>query len=209
VVDDSRLNREVVKGYLAKRNYEISEAADGEEALRLISESPPELILLDLLMPGIDGLAVCQRVRENPATLDLPIILLTASDTREARVQGLAAGADDFVSKPFDGAELIARIEAHLRRSDFQNRATRLQGALVAIRGVNHEINNPLMAIVALMDLLEERHSQDPDSLSLIRDVQDACDRVGRVLHRLMNLTEVETRDEGDEAMLDLTTSAG
>jgi two-component system response regulator MprA len=116
VVDDERAVRESLRRALELEGYEIELAADGEEALyRLESNSQPDALVLDVLMPGIDGLEVCRRLRRSGSTL--PVLMLTARAEVENRVEGLDAGADDYVTKPFALEELLARLRALLRRT--------------------------------------------------------------------------------------------
>jgi len=114
VVDDEEKIREVVRLYLEKEGYTVSEATDGREALDLIEREKWDLIVLDLMMPGIDGWSVYKEVRKTTA---VPIIMLTARDAEMDRILGLELGADDYVVKPFSPRELVARVKAVLRRS--------------------------------------------------------------------------------------------
>ena len=95
-------------------------ATSGEEALELLREEQPHLVLLDILMPGMDGYEVCRRIRENPDTAFLPVVMITASDTQQ-KVRAIEAGADDFVTKPFDQAELLARVKSLVRVKRYQD----------------------------------------------------------------------------------------
>ena len=113
VVDDDVTVREVVVSYLRAGGHKVVEAADGADALRAMRSEPADLVVLDLMMPGIDGLEVCRRLR---ATGDVPIIMLTALGAEVDRVVGLESGADDYVTKPFSPRELVLRVEALLRR---------------------------------------------------------------------------------------------
>ena len=113
VVDDDLRTVELVKLYLNRDGYRVFSAYDGVEALRLAREGHPDLIVLDLMLPGIDGLEVCRTLR---AESDVPIIMLTARTTDEDKLTGLGLGADDYVTKPFSPRELAARVRAVLRR---------------------------------------------------------------------------------------------
>src|ERR687891_119412 len=114
VVDDERVVTEVVERYLQREGYEVSLASDGAEALRLAQEWAPDLVVLDLMLPTIDGLEVCRQLRRDSPT---PIIMLTARGEETDRVVGLELGADDYISKPFSPREVVARVRAVLRRA--------------------------------------------------------------------------------------------
>lgn len=116
VVDDDEEIRASLRRSLGVEGYRVALAADGEEALRLLDVEQPDLVVLDLLLPGLDGLAVCRRVRASSP--DLPIIMLTARDAVPDRVAGLETGADDYLVKPFAFEELLARIRVQLRRRE-------------------------------------------------------------------------------------------
>lgn len=113
VVDDHRDIRDLVGKYLSQHGYRISLAESGAALRRLLEKSAPDLVVLDVMMPGEDGLAICRQLR---STTDLPIILLTAMTEETDRIVGLEVGADDYVGKPFNPRELLARIKAVLRR---------------------------------------------------------------------------------------------
>lgn len=114
IVDDDENIAELISLYLEKEQYDTETAHDGEEALRIVEVYNPDLILLDLMLPGIDGYEVCQQVRK---TRDIPIIMLSAKGEVFDKVLGLKMGADDYMVKPFDSNELVARVSAVLRRS--------------------------------------------------------------------------------------------
>jgi len=117
VVEDERDIAALVRYHVEKAGFRCLEAGDGAAALRLAREARPDVVVLDLLLPGLDGLEVCRRLRRDPATAGLPVIMLTARGEEVDRVVGLEVGADDYVVKPFSPRELIARIKAVLRRS--------------------------------------------------------------------------------------------
>lgn len=113
VVDDDATVREVVTSYLVRAGYDVTEAADGELALAAAAAEPPDLLVLDLMLPGFDGLEVCRRVQ---ARRPVPVLMLTARDEETDLLVGLAAGADDYVTKPFSLREVVARVQTLLRR---------------------------------------------------------------------------------------------
>ncbi|HLN78079.1 MAG TPA: response regulator transcription factor [Nocardioidaceae bacterium] len=113
VVDDDHTVREVVVSYLRAGGHQVYEAGDGESALATLRDARADLVVLDLMLPGIDGLEVCRRLRE---TSDVPVIMLTALGEETDRVVGLKLGADDYVTKPFSPRELVLRVDSVLRR---------------------------------------------------------------------------------------------
>ena len=115
IVDDERHNRQLLEVMLAPELFDVRSAATGEEALAMVAEDPPDLILLDIMMPGMDGYEVAARIKGNPANRSIPIIMVTALDDRSARMHGLSAGAEAFLSKPVDHAELSVRVRNLLR----------------------------------------------------------------------------------------------
>lgn len=117
IVDDEPDVAVVIEATLRAEGFETLVAADGEAAISLVREQRPDLVLLDVMMPGLDGVQVCKRLRNDPATSAVSIIMLTAKTMPNDRVVGLTAGADDYVAKPFDIEELLARVKATLRRS--------------------------------------------------------------------------------------------
>ncbi|HMA22907.1 MAG TPA: diguanylate cyclase [Gemmatimonadaceae bacterium] len=121
IVDDHEDNIELLRARLDAWGFATQSAADGEQALRQIEESPPDLILLDVMMPKIDGMEVARRVKGNPSLPFIPIIMQTALDATENKVEGLEAGADDYITKPIDFAELKARVNSMLRIKRLQD----------------------------------------------------------------------------------------
>ena len=114
IADDEAQIREILSIYFQKEGFKIIEAADGAEALAKVSATKPDIIILDIMMPILDGLEVCKQVRKMS---DIPIIMLTAKDEDDDRILGLEIGADDYITKPFNSREVVARVKAVLRRT--------------------------------------------------------------------------------------------
>jgi DNA-binding response OmpR family regulator len=143
VVDDEPDLVELVKHHLLREHYDVVTATDGEKALAEARRNVPDLVLLDLMLPGIDGLEVCRRLRAEPRTAHVPIVMLTAKGEEADAVIGLSQGADDYVRKPFGIKELVARIATRLRAAELSgavegHKSTRF-GELV-IDSVKHEV---------------------------------------------------------------------
>ena len=159
VVDDDQSIRELLSEYLAKAGFNVISAEDGSEMAECLKVHQPDLIILDIMMPGDDGFILCQRIRK---TSNIPIIMLTANSDEMDRVLGLEIGADDYIAKPFSPRELLARVKALLRRSAFiqeenvikprfikfadwtldtlQHKASRENGELLSLTGADYQI---------------------------------------------------------------------
>jgi putative two-component system response regulator len=134
-VDDVPINLQFYELFLSERGYETVKASNGTEALETLSEQNIDLVLADIMMPGISGLEVCNRIKENPLTRHIPVVMVTAAADREARVKGLEAGANDFLAKPVDYAEMLVRINNLLKvkeYNDFLQKHNRLLAERVA-----------------------------------------------------------------------------
>ena len=163
IVDDERHNRDLLDAILTSEGYLLLTAASGEEALAAIAKHQPDLILLDVMMPGKDGYQVTAEIKGNLATKDIPVIVISALDDRNARMLGLNAGAEDFLSKPVDRAELLVRVRNLLRlkaaieearnarmTADHANSAKTL-----FLETMSHELRTPLTAITGYAELME------------------------------------------------------
>jgi DNA-binding response OmpR family regulator len=137
IVDDEPVVREVVVRYLRRDGYRTLEAAEGEEACKLAESERPDLIVLDLMLPGLDGLSVCRRLR---SFSQVPVIMLTARGEEADRIVGLEVGADDYVTKPFSPRELAARVRTVLRRTTLAQTEQRLQFSDVTIDALSREV---------------------------------------------------------------------
>jgi PleD family two-component response regulator len=144
VVDDDIDVARFIEVNLRLEGFDVLVAHDGEEAHAMIVEAPPDLVLLDVMMPRLDGVELCRRLRSDPLTASLPVIMLTAKSLSADKVVGLTAGADDYIIKPFDTLELIARVRSTLRR----NAEMRAVSPLTGLPG-NHRINEEIAARAA------------------------------------------------------------
>jgi signal transduction histidine kinase len=183
VVDDNPTNLAVISQALRTEGWQIRIAVDGEDALSKVAHNPPELILLDVQMPGIDGFEVCKRLKADEATSDIPIIFMTALSDTDSKVKGLGLGAVDYITKPFEQQEAIARVRVHLQlrhltqtlEEQVRDRTQALSQALEELQhshlqviqnekmsalgnlvaGVAHEINNPIGCVVGNVSAVE------------------------------------------------------
>jgi signal transduction histidine kinase len=182
VVDDEPQNLEVLQGFLQMEGFNVLTAEDGETALVSLPGNQPDLVLLDVRLPGLDGFEVCRRIKEDPATAFVPVVMVTALQSTQERVRGAAAGADEFLSKPFDHVELVTRVKALVRSKRYHDRVTaantelerrvaertaELERALAELRdldhlksqfitNVSHELRTPLQHVKGYIDLLAD-----------------------------------------------------
>ena len=142
-VDDEAGTRALLRKLLERQGYDVVEAVDGESALRVVDEQMPDLVCLDVMMPAPGGIEVCERLRRQPQYAGLPILLLTALDRPEDKARGLEAGANDFLSKPFDASELTARLRSLLRTKALQDRLADLLGRYVSTSVAAEVLRDP------------------------------------------------------------------
>lgn len=140
IIEDEPAIREMVSYALRQADFDLLEAGDAQQAYRLIADRKPDLLLLDWMLPGQSGLEIARRLRREQATAELPIIMLTARGEENDRVRGLDCGADDYIAKPFSPRELIARIQALLRRSAPHVSSSELRHGAVRLDALRHEV---------------------------------------------------------------------
>ena len=133
VVDDLDANRALIARLLAPDGYLVSGAVDGAQALKMVADQQPDLVLLDVMMPGADGFAVCRALKHDPATRLIPVVLITSLSESRSRIEGLEAGADDYVSKPVDAQELRARVRSLLRIKRYTDDLDSAESVIVSL----------------------------------------------------------------------------
>ncbi len=149
VVDDERPNRELLARLLTRRGYTVESVGDGEAALAAVEERRPDVVLLDVQLPGIDGFEVCRQVKQRAATRLTPIVLVTGLHDRQSKMRGIEAGADDFLSKPFDEEELTARVASLVRLKRYTDELESAESVIIS-----------LALTVEARDLYTEGHCQ-------------------------------------------------
>ena len=226
VVDDITKNLQVIGTMLRNQGYDVMPATSGSEALELASVDPPELILLDLMMPEMDGLEVCRRLKDNPTTRHIPIIFLTASNEMEHLVQGFEVGAVDYVTKPFNPPELLARVRTHLELKHardtivhYSQELSRLNEEKNEFMGIAaHDLRNPLGAITGYAEMvLEEVGSLPPSGaepwMRVAKEVTDCVERIHQTSKRMaemvQNLLDANRIERGEMKLNQALTDMG
>lgn len=165
LVDDVPKNLQVLGSMLREKGYKIAAATGGAQALEMALARPPDLILLDVMMPEIDGFKVCEKLKTSIETKDIPIIFLTASTESESVVKGFECGAVDYVTKPFNKGELLARVTTHLKLQRAQKEIVRLEqknAALAMAVTASHELNQPLTVLEGNLQLFQAAIARIP-----------------------------------------------
>src|SRR6266550_3671799 len=152
IVDDKPQNRELLEIMLRPEGFVLLTAASGKEALAMVAEAPPDLILLDVMMPGMNGYEVVGKMKSDPVTKNIAVIMLTALDDRDARMLGLNAGAEDFLTKPVDRAELVVRVRSQLRLKAYGDK---LRGTLAALSSANEQLGRRTREIASAQALAD------------------------------------------------------
>lgn len=163
VVDDQDPNRLLLRDLLEAQGHEVIEAIDGSEALQQVATTAPDVVLLDIGMPGMDGFEVCRRIKSEPTTASIPVLLVTALSQRDQRLLGIGAGANDYITKPIDKSDLTLRVRNAIRMHQLYveveqqyrrlERLERLRDSLVHM--IVHDLRSPLAGIRAYLDLLK------------------------------------------------------
>ena len=202
LVDDNPANLQLISHNLRGRGYNIATASNGFEALDRVRISPvPDMILLDIMMPEIDGYKVCEELKKNPKTQDIPVIFFTAKISTEDIIRGFEAGAVDYITKPFNSAELIARVETHLKikflREHIEEQNRLLQSLstekeeLLAIAA--HDLKNPLYNISMLAKVIrDDLELSEEEIKEFTEDIVTTSDRMLDLIRNLLDINAIE-----------------
>lgn len=170
IVDDNDINRMLLSRMLAKKGFGLLEASDGAEAINIATEELPDLILLDIMMPEMDGYEVCLRLRENRETADIPIIFLSAKSETDDKIKGLEAGAVDYITKPFSMGEVLARVKAQLKirslTKSLKKSNESLKKALLELEKKQERIEDDLKAAAIIQKSLLPESPPELDSVN-------------------------------------------
>lgn len=210
VVDDSPESINLLVYFLKPAGYEVLTAEDGPEAIEIVEKTPPDIILLDIMLPTIDGYAVCERLKKNPRTQHIPIIMITALQELKDKIRALEAGADDFITKPFENVELLARVKSLLRIKRYHDELLRqnekLRKQQEALRRedllkkeltnlIVHDMKNPLFVIQGNLQMMEMTRDSTAN-----RDTRVYTDRIMRgsrsLLRMILNLLDISRLEQ-------------
>lgn len=202
IVDDDRLNIRILGSILKSEGYVYADANSGERALEIYAEFKPALVLLDVMMPGVDGFETCRQLRQRYGDSCAPVIFITAKSESDDVVEGLEAGAADYLPKPFKPAEVLARIRSHLQNQLLAEQQKLLVGQLSAADTAKnkflgmaaHDLRNPLASIRGLTEFLRDGTvgQLTPDQLDLVNTIHDASQSMLDLVNELLDVATIE-----------------
>ncbi|MCP4359006.1 MAG: hybrid sensor histidine kinase/response regulator [Chloroflexi bacterium] len=198
IVDDTPANLRLLAGILTDAGYQVRPARDGRIALTAAQSIPPDLILLDIMMPDIDGYEVIRRLKADERTRDIPVIFISALDDVHDKIKSFSLGGVDYITKPFQAEEVLARVKSHITihrlQQDLRDQVAELDAFA---HTVAHDLKNPLAFIVSIADLMRMQYedSVPPDLLALLQKVQNASYRGVNIIDELLLLASVRKQD--------------
>ena len=205
IVDDSPVNIRILESILERSGYDTIIAMDGPECLEKSKKSCPDLVLLDIKMPGMSGIDVCKILSQDKETKDIPIIFITASMDDGLLLDAFESGGIDYVRKPINRVELLARIKSVLTQKRLAERLfkeEKLRGVLEIAGAVCHELNQPLQVISGISELLLMENFEDNRQHNDIRKIRDQVFRMAEITKKLMGITRYSARDYIGKTMI-------
>ncbi|MCK9279894.1 MAG: response regulator [Melioribacteraceae bacterium] len=204
IVEDEKDTRFILDKLLTRNNYEVASAINGEEALEVLKTFTPKVILADWTMPVLDGIALCNILKGDEKYKAIYFIILTARSSLKDRIMGLDIGADDFLVKPIENQELLARIRSGVRIFNLQSELRNIEHSKAVIEmacTIGHKINNPLSSVVLSLKSIEneltdnERNKVSDD----LKTISDSAERISKFVQELIHLQNPKVVDYVDE----------
>jgi phosphoserine phosphatase RsbU/P len=198
IAEDDWTSRTVLQGILSKWDYEVVATSDGEAAFTAMqTPDAPQLAVIDWMMPKMDGPTLCRKLRAQERTEPVYLILLTSRGESRDIVEGLEAGADDFIAKPYDNRELHARINVGKRLISLQNELQereKLKGVLEMAGAVCHELNQPLQSVSGYCELLLMDLSEKDPNYQKLTHIASGVSRIGQLTQKMMNISRYQSK---------------
>lgn len=207
VVDDDEIIRKLLRRVLERSGFVVDEAGSGEAALQQVEAHNPDLILLDVVMDGIDGFITCRKIKNTEGMDEVPIIFVTGRSDTGSIVEGLDAGGSDYITKPINRHEALARIRNHLKmrvlmklQREFIDGLKKANLAKNRITGIaSHDLRNPIASIRGLSEFLAEAGPLTPDQLEIAKTIQTTSDAMLHLVDELLDLSVIESGEERSE----------
>ena len=208
IVDDEKVNIKLIKGMLAKENYNLISAGSGQEALSILASNRPDLILLDVMMPEMDGFETARKIKQNINTKIIPVLMVTALSEKEHRLKALDSGADDFLSKPVEKIELIIRVKSLLRIKKYHDelidRYNKIEEMNLELKELEefkdgllhmivHDLKNPLFAISGNIELLLlDKYTFTDTQNAAVENCLSSCNDLKEMIKQLLDINKLE-----------------
>jgi DNA-binding response OmpR family regulator len=204
IVDDTPANLSLLARVLSQRGYKVRVAGDGRHALESARANPPDLILLDIMMPDMDGYQVCAQLKAAEATRDIPVIFLSALDVATDKVKAFGTGGVDYITKPFSPEEVLARVQTHLALRDLQRQ---LEQKVVDLQARNaeldafahtvaHDLKNPLASVVGFAELLAEQEAMpEQEQRACAQSIARSARKMDTIIEGLLLLAGVRQQE--------------
>lgn len=214
IVDDQPINIKLLQRKLERQSMDISVAYNGRECLQIAKRIKPDLILLDVMMPEMDGIETCRQLKADPGLETVPIIFITAKSSKEGKLEGLGAGAVDYITKPIDLDEMLARVHTQLRlqamfreNMELQERLgdARRSAAVGAItQGITHNLNNLLGVVVGYLDLIKSTNDCSERTMRSIGLIDNSVNRMVNIIRQLGTIANEERHQLGNYPLSEL-----
>jgi two-component system, sensor histidine kinase and response regulator len=205
VVEDKQDNIDLISYFLKPQNYEIQVAMNGETAIEMITKSPPDIILLDIMLPRMNGFEVCERIKKDPKTRFIPVIMITALKELKDKIHSLEVGADDFITKPFENVELLTRVKSLLRIKKYHDQLEQKNKELLRMDQfkdelahlIVHDMKNPIFVIQGNLQMMG-MGLNEPNS-NVLKKYVDRIERsTQNLLRMVLNLIDIAKIESGE-----------
>lgn len=200
IVDDTPKNLQVLGRILKNEGFGIAAATSGERAIHIAKKIVPDLILLDVTMPEMDGLHVCRTLKQTPETSGIPVIFLTARTELDDMVAGFSAGAVDYIGKPFQSVELLVRVQTHLmarKAQAYQLENEKIRAAMEVSGAICHELHQPMQSLLGFSELILLQLSEEDPHYDKLKMIREQVDRMAAITKKLMHISRYETKEYG------------
>ena len=208
IAEDDVVSRRLLKNALTKWGFEVTAVSDGRSAWETFqTEGAPRIAIMDWMLPEIDGIELCRRIRDAETSSSTYLILLTSRSGKQDIVNGLGAGANDYIVKPFDQDELRARVEVGRRVIELQKsliEKEKLKGIVEIAGAICHELNQPMQVVLGYTELLMMDVPEDAPLYASVKAIKAQIERMGTITKKLMTITQYKTKDYLKGKIVDL-----